>query len=1051
MKKKVKYRDMEEILEKQNGMQRSMSAVTLLNTCGRSIMFDEENLVDTQQRLLHNDMINGQLSGEIMFEESRDARNPMAVLEPKLRCNEVWSPRLNAGLSDIDRKEFFVDYEPYSREQSFSNEYIVNKKKVTKNKIIYGSCLNEDAISLKSNTDLEDNENSSKLDEKISKPITRNSLNDRIGSIDSKHERRVSFYGSKNLDQKLSKSVTRNSSKNNINKKEIEKSSKEEIFTTMSLNSYSSGSEEGQTDSDDSSDSSEDVESCLFNCLVNLGSNSNGCQDTNGFRQAFNKIRPGEEPEGFVNPDPNFKGQMLIFTYAKDTKINTDKKDESNYNDKNQVKVTTTEKNEKILKAEENTKNIFDEIKLQVSNAEVMYKEKVEKAKLSKKLFIEALEANFQKENTDEKINLFKERECYEKSILEMNEAETAYKNLIEQNGMLDIAFEKYTFESASVIESRYKFEPVKNENKDTDHNVIDNKDTENKDIENKDIEQQDVKHKVSKNNLKISENKQKKRKITKKKISNNKSNELSENHTCPTMDILKTVDGQMDRIFEKLPFEEFNKLQSYFYKSQQPPEKKYPFGRRKNFQKKTKTLVEKHEESVTKIQQWKVEEKISKKKNPLYCCSLFDKYCNKINKCRPKSHNYGPAKLRTMVKKLENILDEDYKASHPSKKLSSSNSLKEDDVNSPGCNKTFNKVKQFRKKDKYDTDSEHEYLDGQKDFRQIFKMNAFRSLVPILTNLQLGKIKDLVSPIELLQAVKECKIKGEELNFGLATEITNEWNQDRVISVDEALFAIHKPSEYINLCENFNPEQRDYEIYEWTVNKKTFKKKLNPFIEKNIYVGTLDGRVPGVMAKEFKKTLKNFKRDPEMDKYVESPFNPFNEASEMTGICFDINKFTKLLAPVVEPVNLKKGKTGNDKFYDQIEKIYNAGKEIREAERLPKPSSAAKKVTHSNSKFSCYKFNEDVYKQKNAIKPNAYKKHRILRSNKAEEGCCKNLTETSCFIRKKDLLQNLKLKNWIDSSKSFKQSANNYSIGHNAILKKEKQQTHQKLPQILV
>ena len=59
--------------------------------------------------------------------------------------------------------------------------------------------------------------------------------------------------------------------------------------------------------------------------------------------------------------------------------------------------------------------------------------------------------------------------------------------------------------------------------------------------------------------------------------------------------------------------------------------------------------------------------------------------------------------------------------------------------------------------------------------------------------------------------------------------------------------------------------------------------------LEISFSVGTLDGRVPGVMAKEFKKTLKNFKRDPEMDKYVESPFNPFNEASEMTGICFDI------------------------------------------------------------------------------------------------------------------------------------------------------------------
>ena len=34
-------------------------------------------------------------------------------------------------------------------------------------------------------------------------------------------------------------------------------------------------------------------------------------------------------------------------------------------------------------------------------------------------------------------------------------------------------------------------------------------------------------------------------------------------------MKILKTVDGTMDRIFEKLPFEEFNKLQVYFDKTE--------------------------------------------------------------------------------------------------------------------------------------------------------------------------------------------------------------------------------------------------------------------------------------------------------------------------------------------------------------------------------------------------------------------------------------------------------------------------------------------------
>ena len=79
---------MEEILEKQNGMQRSMSAVTPLNTCGRSVMFDEENFVD--QQYFNKNMAYGHVSGQIMFEESRDARNLVAVLEPKLRRNEVW-------------------------------------------------------------------------------------------------------------------------------------------------------------------------------------------------------------------------------------------------------------------------------------------------------------------------------------------------------------------------------------------------------------------------------------------------------------------------------------------------------------------------------------------------------------------------------------------------------------------------------------------------------------------------------------------------------------------------------------------------------------------------------------------------------------------------------------------------------------------------------------------------------------------------------------------------------------------------------------------------
>ena len=45
---------------------------------------------------------------------------------------------------------------------------------------------------------------------------------------------------------------------------------------------------------------------------------------------------------------------------------------------------------------------------------------------------------------------------------------------------------------------------------------------------------------------------------------------------------------------------------------------------------------VEKKDDSATRIEQWKQEENSTKKKNPLNCCSLFEKYCNRINNCRP-------------------------------------------------------------------------------------------------------------------------------------------------------------------------------------------------------------------------------------------------------------------------------------------------------------------------------------------------------------------------------------------------------------------------------
>ena len=80
---------LEELLEIQNGMQRSISAATPLNTYGRSVMFDEENFLDTQS-ILHNYNIYGQHSGEIMFEKSSEIQNPVTVLDPKLRRHEVW-------------------------------------------------------------------------------------------------------------------------------------------------------------------------------------------------------------------------------------------------------------------------------------------------------------------------------------------------------------------------------------------------------------------------------------------------------------------------------------------------------------------------------------------------------------------------------------------------------------------------------------------------------------------------------------------------------------------------------------------------------------------------------------------------------------------------------------------------------------------------------------------------------------------------------------------------------------------------------------------------
>jgi len=114
----------------QHGMDREYSIVDHILSERLSNAFDEEYCPGQQCAVVH--------SGEIGFENSKNSirsQERLPQINSKLLKSRVWSPRLNAGYSDLDHKEYFYGHNAQSQVLRFSEEELLESKNENYNNV----------------------------------------------------------------------------------------------------------------------------------------------------------------------------------------------------------------------------------------------------------------------------------------------------------------------------------------------------------------------------------------------------------------------------------------------------------------------------------------------------------------------------------------------------------------------------------------------------------------------------------------------------------------------------------------------------------------------------------------------------------------------------------------------------------------------------------------------------------------------------------------------------------------------------------------------------
>ena len=263
----------------------------------------------------------------------------------------------------------------------------------------------------------------------------------------------------------------------------------------------------------------------------------------------------------------------------------------------------------------------------------------------------------------------------------------------------------------------------------------------------------------------------------------------------------------------------------------------------------------------------------------------------------------------------------------------------------------------------------------GLKSLWEILDLSELQMFYPLLSKVYLGCAKHKIKVRELLEVLERSGIDKCTGVFSVKTakDLVCQWEKRGKVSVDECLFSIFWPLDYLKACKENDEgylllkigqwQQKNYQTFpeqsssenlvgaidssledenDSELEKQKFKEELQHHLRSQV----LYGRNAAFM---YGRELKRFNENEEMKKYKDSPFAPSNYMREMNWLTEDIKRYNRFgMQPVINKLPLwhplgRVAKNPQDKTLHP-NKWKEKGTNMRSAPRGP--------VTH-NSNYS--------------------------------------------------------------------------------------------------
>lgn len=300
----------------------------------------------------------------------------------------------------------------------------------------------------------------------------------------------------------------------------------------------------------------------------------------------------------------------------------------------------------------------------------------------------------------------------------------------------------------------------------------------------------------------------------------------------CEALKALDKVVGCMVTLVDKLPLENFEKLNKFMFK-----------GGYKQKKEKIKDEPKNEEPAVDFDAELN---KLKKKKNDGNCFPFCEHTCKNPNEKRKRTRKRMTNALASTILLGAKKGVRSSMAFNGEQKEKSQMKLDDDSEVAPikTVNCKYPDAAALQSKLKRRMQCFAPVCDARKDFREVVGIHQMKALFPILARI---KLKKTVSPKELHAAVKEHETPLFGFTLKKAEKLLKLWKTgSKEVHVDEMLYAIHNSTVYLRLMDESNLTKIRQNIHKWESSNPTYIKR--PEIE--VFPKPSDSNAPNPSAR---------------------------------------------------------------------------------------------------------------------------------------------------------------------------------------------------------